>query len=60
MKAPCMNCKDRWLNTETMKRCHDSCEKYAEYNNFRKGIRKNNRAKNEYNDAKRDRMRGKY
>ena len=29
--SPCKDCKDRWINTDTLQRCHSSCEKYAAY-----------------------------
>lgn len=29
--APCKGCKDRWLNPDTLERCHSSCGKYKEY-----------------------------
>ena len=28
MTAPCKDCKDRWFDLETGKRCHTTCEKY--------------------------------
>lgn len=31
--SPCKNCSDRWIDTNTLKRCHDSCEKYMAYKN---------------------------
>lgn len=29
--CPCKGCTDRWIDTETLTRCHSSCSKYAEY-----------------------------
>lgn len=31
VKSPCKDCNDRWINTETLERCHGSCEKYKIY-----------------------------
>ena len=28
---PCKGCTDRWIDTETLTRCHSNCSKYAEY-----------------------------
>jgi hypothetical protein len=29
--CPCKGCTDRWIDTETLTRCHSSCSKYVEY-----------------------------
>ena len=29
--SPCKDCKDRWINTETLERCHNTCKKYLAY-----------------------------
>ena len=29
--APCLNCKDRWVDVDAGKRCHTDCIKYNEY-----------------------------
>ena len=44
MKAPCKNCTERVANTE--KNCHSYCEKYAEYAEECKQIRKAKRNQN--------------
>ncbi len=34
--SPCLNCTTRWVNEETMTRCHTKCEKYIEYDTINK------------------------
>lgn len=29
--SPCKDCADRWVNTETLERCHSNCTKYEMY-----------------------------
>ena len=29
--SPCKDCNDRWINTETLERCHCTCMKYKAY-----------------------------
>lgn len=29
--SPCKDCNNRWINTETLERCHSTCEKYLQY-----------------------------
>lgn len=30
-KCPCQNCTDRWIDTNTLQRCHSTCAKYKIY-----------------------------
>lgn len=31
--CPCKGCTDRWFNSDTLERCHSSCERYMGYKN---------------------------
>ena len=35
ISCPCQKCSDRWIDTETLTRCHSTCKKYL---NFKKQI----------------------
>ena len=38
MNAPCKDCPDRWVDTETFQTCHGTCEKYKAFKAWREEV----------------------
>lgn len=50
MNAPCKDCPDRWVDTETFQTCPATCEKYQAFKKYRAELNKKEteRARTDY------------
>ena len=53
-QSPCKDCRDRFFDPETKKRCHNSCEKYAQYHREREKRIAENQVRVQFNSYKYD------
>ena len=44
--CPCKDCPDRWVDTETLTRCHSTCKRHAEWQEAIRARRAKERAEN--------------
>lgn len=58
VECPCKDCKDRYINPDTLERCHSTCKKYLKYKDKleenRRKYQEEQEARNAYFESKKN------